>query len=87
MGLNIGAMVYICIIMALWLYFVTFIDWPNFRQRYFNDRFKAIYENLDVRRQSSIVYPLIFFVRRAIIVSLFHIDVVIIRLMVVSFIL
>jgi len=79
-------MSYLFLVAGTSLFFVLFIEEIEFKHESFIPRWESLYEGVDFMRQKRIVYPAVFFFRRLLLVCAFHMDIISVRLYIVSFI-
>lgn len=61
------------------LNFVLWIEEYEFYPKKFKEKFEFIYKDLNLREQGSILYPFIFLMRRLLVVSVCHFDIMAVR--------
>jgi len=79
-------MTYIFLVAGASLYFVLFIEETEFKHESFKTRLESLYDGVDFTKQKRIVYTAVFFFRRLLLVCAFHMDIISVRLYIVSFI-
>jgi len=73
------------VVAGLTFYALMFLEIKEFTAKEFKAKFGALFENLNPLRWDSISFPLVFFMRRILVVMLFNIDIMILRVALVSF--
>jgi hypothetical protein len=68
------------------LYFVTHIEYLEFYDKKFKERFDVIFTELDIKNQAIMLWPFIFFMRRLLVVALCNLDIMALRIGFISYV-
>jgi hypothetical protein len=73
------------LVTGITLFFVVHIEYLEFYDKKFRERFDVLFAELSVKRQRIIIFPFVFFVRRLLLVCCCHLDIMSLRIGCMSF--